>query len=161
MATTPRKGTSKPAGGKQTAEPNSGYTNKFGLRPSATPGVYLNSLNIPCNELGVALSFMEVKRKDAVSLAEAAGKPVNTPAEFLSAVAMDPRQPMFVRVDAAKAAAPYTDRKQPVAVDGGLDTNGAPMPLFDPLKLKGVPKEKLLALMALLEECGLVDGAGT
>lgn len=157
MATQPRRGRPRTAEPTDAAGPVLGYNPKHGLRPSATPGVYLNALNVPCNELGVALSFMEVKRRDVQSLEEAAGRPVNTPAEFLSAVAMDPRQPMPVRIDAAKSAAPYTDRKQPVAVDGGLDPNGAPMPLFDSLKLKGVPKEKLLALMALLQECGLVN----
>lgn len=126
-----------------------------GLRPSDIPGVWLNRFNIPCDEDGVSLSFKAVKARDRAHLVEVMeDAATDSPAQYLKAVAVDPRFPTAVRVDAAKAAAPYFDRKQPQALDGGLDATGAPVPLLDTSKLSGLSTEELTALRALLAKVG-------
>lgn len=104
----------------------------------------------------MALSFFQVKAADAAARVEVLGEPADTPAKFLKSVALDPRQPMERRLDAAKAAAPYTDRKQPLGVDGGLDANGAPQPLIDVAKLQGMPTAELVQMIELLRKAGAV-----
>lgn len=131
------------------------FRNIPGLVPTDTPGVYLNSLRIPVNAAGVALTFLQVKRLDSERFEAVIGEPVDTPAKFLKAVSLDPRIGMGVRIDAAKAAAPYTDRKMPIAVDGGLGADGAAVPLFDLSKLKGMPTEDIATMLALLKKNGV------
>lgn len=72
---------------------------------------------------------MDAKKADADDLASVVGHEVTTPAQYMKAVALDPRVPLATRLEAAKAAAPYTDRKQPMALDGGLNTDGTPRPI--------------------------------
>ncbi len=128
------------------------------LRCSEIPGVWLNEFNIPCDEDGVAMSFKQVKARDATRLEEAysleGDQAVDTPAKFLKAVAMDPRVPMSARVSAAVSAAPYFDRKQPIAIDGGAGDNGKPVPLFDFNKLQGLSTAELSLMRDLLTKAG-------
>ena len=128
-----------------------------GLRPSDIPGVWLNRFNIPCDENGVSLSFKTVKAKDRANIAEVLDDAVTTPAQYLRAVALDPRFPTAVRLDAAKAAAPYTDRKQPTALDGGVAPDGSSIPLLDFSKLGGLSTEELVALRGLLAKAGVPE----
>lgn len=146
MATTTKRTPSA-----RSTQPSAAPAVKPGLRPSATPGVYLNSFNIPVDEAGCALSFKQVRHLDQQSMEEVIGEPANTPAKYLKAISLDPRQPTQVRIEAAKAAAPYTDRKQPMAVDGGVDPNtGASIPLYGPTMFVGWPAEDLAAMRALI-----------
>lgn len=125
-----------------------------GLVPTDTPGVYLNSLRIPVNAAGVALTFLQVKSLDEDRFAAVIGEAADTPAKFLKAVSLDPRIGMATRIDAAKAAAPYTDRKMPVAVDGGVDASGKSVPLFDHSRVDHMSSEDIKALLALLKKNG-------
>lgn len=122
--------------------------------PSDIPGVWLNSFNIPVDQDGVALTFKQVKERDVARFQEVLGEPADTPAKFLKAVSLDPRQPLVVRMEAAKAAAPYSDRRQPQAIDGGVGEGGAVTPLFDMTKLGGLSDSELAALKALLAKAG-------
>jgi len=125
------------------------------LRETSTPGVYLNRANVLVDRNGVALEFKEVLKRDRAALSEVLDHEVTTPAQFLKSVALDPRKPFGLRVDAAKSAAPYFDRRMPQAIDGGVDPNtGVAVPLFDPSKLQALPTKELQALMALLEKAG-------
>lgn len=124
------------------------------LRPSDIPGVWLNELNIPCDVDGVALSFKQVKARDAARFEEVLGEAADTPAKFLKAISLDPRVPMLTRIDAAKAAAPYSDRKQPIAVDGGAGKDGAPVPLFDFSKLSSLSDSELALMRTLVTKAG-------
>lgn len=122
---------------------------EFGLRKTTTPGVYINSAGIMVDQNGIALSFQKVKKADDARWGEILGKPLETPAELLKAVALDPSKPLAMRIDAAKSAAPYTDRKKPIGIDGGKD--GAPI-LMSIKELRGLPMEALLAIEATIEK---------
>lgn len=127
------------------------------LRETDVPGVYLNSLNMRVNENGVALTFLQVKEADEARFERVIGSRVDTPAKLLKAVALDPTMNLAVRIDSAKSAAPYFDRKMPVALDGGIDPNsGAVVPLFDTTKLGGLSTAELKALKGLIAK-----GAGS
>jgi hypothetical protein len=115
--------------------------------------VYLNAFNVPCDADGLALGFATLKALDRAKLAEVIDESADTPAKFLKALALDPRQPMAVRFEAAKAAAPYFDRKAPVAIDGGLDDAGKAQPLNFAV-LDELPKAKLLEMLGLLGKMG-------
>lgn len=84
------------------------------------------------------------------------GKVAETPAEVLLSVALDRSKPLPLRMAAAKDAAPYYDRRQPMALDGGLGKDGEPLPLFDPSRLS---TEELTALSALLSKAGVAAAA--
>ncbi len=113
-------------------------------------------LNQRVNEDGVALSFLQVKEADEARFERVIGSRVDTPAKLLKAVALDPMTHLAVRIDAAKSAAPYFDRKMPVALDGGVDEAGKVVPLFDPSKLEGLSSAELRTLRNLIEKGGKV-----
>lgn len=127
------------------------------LRQSDTPGVWLNELNIPCDADGCALSFKQVQERDVARFSEvlSGGELANTPAKFLKAVSLDPRLPLGTRIDAAKAAAPYSDRRQPIALDGGAAPDGSPVPLLDFSKLTSLTDAELTGLRGLLAKAGV------
>lgn len=125
------------------------------LRPTDTPGVFLNDLNVPCNERGVAHSLLALRNLDRSNLSDVIDELPDSPAKYLKAVALDPRNPQYVRVDAAKAAAPYFDRKQPASVDGGVGEDGEAIPLIDLQLLAKLPQKKLEAALTLLNELGV------
>lgn len=125
------------------------------LRPTDTEGVFLNEFNMPCDARGVALSFQALKRIDRDKLQEVDDDAVDgSPARFLKAVSLDPRMPMAVRIDAAKAAAPYFDRKMPLALDGGTDPEAKPL-----VALQGAIDKlnvtELQTLLSLLNKAGI------
>ena len=140
------------------AAPKATYTedNRFGLRPSGKPGVWLNSMDVMCDANGVALGWVAAKLADAEHEERVLGEPgAGSPARYMKSVALDPTLPTGVRLDAAKAAAPYFDRKQPQALDGGLDPDtGNVLPLIDVSKLAGLTLEELTTLRALLLKGG-------
>lgn len=121
-------------------------------QPTATPGVFLNRMGVLVNANGVALQLADVIKQDKDHLSALANEKVDTPAAVLKAYALDPTKPVQIRLEAAKAAAPYYNRKKPVAIDGGEDEDGNPIPLFDPKALKGLSDEELVQLKALLEK---------
>lgn len=114
------------------------------------PGVYLNKHGIQCDDRGIALTFLQIKRADEARFVEAVGAIPNTPAELMRAVAMDPRNSLGVRFKAAKEAAPYFDRKMPLAVESTVSAGA-----LDLAKLALMPKAKRQALLDLLKEAGV------
>lgn len=113
----------------------------MGLRATSTPGVYLNGANVMVDGDGVMLDYSEVKSRDQARFERVIGGPVDTPAKLLKAVALDPQLPLAVRVDSAKAAAPYFDRKKPIGIDGGED--GVPIQIEVTHRLKSMSREEL------------------
>lgn len=131
---------------------------RLGLRPTDTPGVYHNSYGLQVNASGVLLSFQEVKAKDSQRFTDVLGKDATTPAEVLAALALDPRVPMLTRIECAKAAAPYTNRKQPIALDGGVDDSGTARPLFTREALEGLSDAELAAGLKVLKAAAAKSG---
>lgn len=124
------------------------------LRPSDTPGVYLNALNVPVDANGVAMTFQDVAQHDEAHWRSALDSTKLTPGEFLRAVVANPRMPLALRIDVAKSVVPYTDRKQPVSVDGGTGADGQPKPLFSPDALANTSTKDLIAIRDALRKLG-------
>lgn len=119
-----------------------------------TPGVFRNAKGVLCDESGIALDLLQLRSQDRARFGAVIDDTIDTPAKFLKAVALDPLQPLSVRVDAAKAAAPYFDRKTPVSVDGGAGPDGAPMPV-NMAVLANMPQKELESALALLTKLGV------
>jgi hypothetical protein len=117
------------------------------------PGVFRNArTGHLCNESGVRLSFATLKKMDEERWVESIGKPVETPAELLKAVALDPRMHLDVRLSAAKQAAPYYDAKMPLKVEA---SGGGLVGTLDLAKLAAIPAEERKALLELLRKVGV------
>lgn len=145
-------GVEEPAAGRHVVDPTEEVDEEWGADPYAlqkttTPGVYVNRAGIMVDKNGVALNFNQVKDKDDERWKQILGKPVETPAELLKAVSLDPTKPLAMRIDAAKSAAPYTDRKKPVGIDGGED--GKPI-MLSVKELRGLDDAQLAQMKALV-----------
>ena len=86
--------------------------------PTDIPGVFRNKAGVLVDEDGVAISFKTLRHKDNIRFQEAQeGSVLAQPADLLRAIALDPRMPLHVRIDAANKAAPYFTAKR-MAVQG-------------------------------------------
>jgi hypothetical protein len=125
----------------------------YGLRGTSTPGVWCNSHGDYTDSSGVLLNFKALTTRHHEYETRVLGKAAETPAEVMKLVAMDRALPLGLRLDAAKAAAPYYDRRKPQAIDGGEDPNnpkeGLPIKMQN---LRGLSSEELLNLSKLLEK---------
>ena len=124
------------------------------LTSTETPGVFRNSKGILCNDAGIAIDLLQLRTMDRARFGAIIDGEIDTPAKFLKAVALDPLQPLMVRIDAAKSAAPYFDRKTPVSVDGGLGTDGSPTPV-NLAVLASMSKAELESALVLLSKLGV------
>lgn len=88
------------------------------LRPTGDPDVFMNEAGSLVDKHGVLLSLGAHSAKAEEELAtQLIGGPVDTPAKLLKLIALDVTKPLAMRIDAAKAAAPYFDKKTPIAVE--------------------------------------------
>lgn len=87
------------------------------LKTTDLEGVYHTTDGRRVDEHGVDLDFKALKKRDAARFTEVIGKDVESPADLLKAVALDPRNSLERRIDAAHKAAPYFSPKL-VAVQG-------------------------------------------
>lgn len=126
------------------------------LRPTDLEGVFTAPDGRRVDEHGVDLDFKTLKRRDEQRFTEALGKSVETPAELLKAVALDPRNNLSVRVDAANKAAPYFTPKL-VAVQGVA--GAAPIGIQEVSSLPQKDLDRLEALYAQAAE--LLNKAGS
>ena len=120
----------------------------------------LNDKGVYVDANGVAVTFKKLKEAEDEKAFEVIGELADSPAKLLKAVALDPRVNLAVRIDAAKAAAPYFDRKQPTSVDGGVDPEtGKPVPLGSDMKMAEkvgkLTDDELKTLMQLAKRMGL------
>lgn len=103
------------------AQPNDAAKSKAAfahLRPTADPEVFVNEAGSLVDKFGVLLSLGPANAKAEEELAvQLLGGPVDTPAKLLKLVALDVTKPLAMRIDAAKAAAPYFDKKTPVQIE--------------------------------------------
>jgi hypothetical protein len=132
-----------------------GDEDEYGLRKTTTPGVYMNTAGVLVDANGVMLDFKTVQERDQERFERVIGEKVDTPAKLLKAVSLDPTMPLAVRIDAAKSAAPYTDRKKPIGIDGGED--GKPVALMSMRDLRGLSSEELLVMRQLVLKAASAD----
>lgn len=84
-----------------------------------------------------------------------------TPLEFMMSIIRhedDPNPestplPIEIRMDAAKAAAPYMHRRMPIAIDGG---EGKPIAIATSAQLKKLPTKDLLALNEIMLKLAVI-----
>jgi hypothetical protein len=123
------------------------------LRQTERPGVYQNESGAYVNEQGVLLSLSILRHSEEEYAQNIIGKKVETPAELLKRVALDPMLPLMVRLDAAKAAAPYYDKKTPIAVENKNEDLA-----LDVVAISKLPKAKRLELLEVLKTMGVDIG---
>ena len=99
---------------------------------------------------GVDLDFKALKKRDDARFTEVLGAPLGSPADLLKAVALDPRNSLERRIDAAHKAAPYFNPKL-VAVQGVM--GGAPIMTQS---LSDMTKEQLEAYYSALQTAAAV-----
>lgn len=87
------------------------------LKATDLEGVFTSPDGRKVDAYGVDMDFKALKKRDTARFIEVLGKDVETPADLLKAVALDPRNNMTVRMDAAHKAAPYFSPKL-VAMQG-------------------------------------------
>lgn len=124
------------------------------LWATEVPEVYRNLRGVQVDRRGIALSLTQLRQHHHAAMAEVLGKPADTPAEVMRGIALDPRYDIKVRLDAAKAAAPYYDRKMPVSIEQKDTTPGAGSTI-DMAALAALPKGEREALLATLGKLGV------
>ncbi len=124
---------------------------KSTLRAADIPGVYKNRAGVLVDEMGVALSFRELRELDTKRMVETIGSAPTTPADILKAVAFDPRKSDSERVDAATKAAPYFSPRMS-SIQGG----GAGTPPVDVRVLESMTTKELLQYEQLLEKAAQI-----
>lgn len=122
--------------------------NPYGLKRTQTPGVYINSAGVLCDVNGIMLDFAGVKKADDERFERVIGEKVDTPAKLLKAVSLDPTLPLTTRMEAAKSAAPYFDRKKPIGIDGGED--GKAIPIMSMQQMRGLSGAELQQMKMLV-----------
>lgn len=115
------------------------------LKPTDVPGVFRNKAGVLVDADGIAVGFRDVKKADDTRFKEVLGRDPLTPLDVITGTAMDPRNPMHVRLDAAKAATPYLSPKL-VAIQG---VAGAPPIRHD---MTNKSDSELVAMRAKMEE---------
>lgn len=71
------------------------------------------------------------------------------PLDFLLELMSSGEAPLAVRIDAAKAAAPYVHRRMPIAIE---NSDQGPFRVFDMAKLSGMTKKDLEQLRTLVSK---------
>lgn len=98
-----------------------GHPLKQRLKPTETPGVFENEMGVRTDYRGLALAILNIRTHSEDQERSVLGRLAASPAEVMKVAAMDRSLPLPFRVEAAKSAAPYFDRKMPQALDGGAD----------------------------------------
>lgn len=122
------------------------------LKATDVPGVFRTKDGSFVDENGVDMEFKSIKKRDDARFAEVTGSAPTQPADLLKAVALDPRNPLHMRMDAATKAAPYFTPKL-VAVQGVQ--GAAPIGIQ---ALGGMTQEQLNQYEALLRQAAALAG---
>ena len=124
------------------------------LRPTGDPEVFVNNAGSLTDRYGVLLSLgAKGAQAEADRALELIGGPVDSPAKLLKLVSLDPTLPMAMRIDAAKAAAPYYDKKTPVAIESKNEDF-----TLDAMAIAALPREQRRALLNTLRAMGVDIG---
>ena len=144
--------------------PSPRVTRGLVLRPTEEEGVYLNAEGARVDERGVLVSIARVRKLKEMEeeLAEELDlgpevTPETSPAQLLRMIALDPRLPLSTRMSAAVSAAPYFDRKLPLALEGGDPNRPIKHDTSVALKhLDSLSTEERKLLLTLLEKMGAI-----
>lgn len=120
------------------------------LRATADPEVFVNASGNLVDRNGILVSLSRTVRSESERAKEIIGEEIDSPAKLLKFVALDPTQPMLTRLDAAKAAAPYFDKKTPVAIENKNEDF-----TLDMVAISALPREKRLELLRVLKDLGV------
>lgn len=155
-AVPPKRGPPKltiadPANAANAAKPKAAFPH---LRPTGDPDVFMNAAGSLVDRHGVLLSLAATTTATAQAEEELAaqllGGPVDSPAKLLKLVALDATKPLAMRIDAAKAAAPYFDKKTPIAVEStGQDFT------LDAVAIARLPRAQRRELLSTLRAMGV------
>jgi hypothetical protein len=119
--------------------------------------VFTNADGAKVDERGVLMSIRALQQAELVRDEDILNEPVTTPAQLLKRVALDPTLPLHVRMSAATAAAPYFDRKMPLALEGGDADKPIRTESSVLLKnLNALDGEERRAALTLLEKLGVL-----
>jgi hypothetical protein len=126
---------------------------RLALKPTDIPGVFRNKAGVLTDEAGVSLTFKTLRKLDNDRFADAlSGGAVSEPADLLKAIALDPRMPLHVRMDAANKSAGFFTPKR-VAVQGVAGAPPIGVEQVNKLPQKDLDKlEAALTLAASLME---------
>lgn len=119
------------------------------LTPTGEPGVFTNAMGQRVDANGVLLRFLTPDNEEEYG-AKLIGGPVDTPAKVMQRIALDPLLPLSLRLDAAKGAAPYFDKKKPIAIEQKNDDN-----VFDVAAIAALPRAKRIEMLRMLGEVGV------
>jgi len=120
------------------------------LSPTSTPGVFINKNGNLTDHNGVLLDINRARSAEAKLSQLILGEAADSPAKLLKMIALDASLPLLVRLDAAKHAAPYFDKKTPIAVE---NTNTDKK--LDLEAIASMPAEARRTLLAQLKELGV------
>lgn len=114
------------------------------------PGIYRNTSGAFTDDRGVPVTWTRIKEADDNRWVEAVGAVPKTPAQLMTAMAMDPRHSLEFRLNAARLAAPYTDRKMPLMIEASATVGGV-----DLATLGSMTPDDRKALLDLLKKAGV------
>ncbi len=156
MATNSTSNRKAPAGGRGTgrkvshASADTGMTTVVPLARTDLPGIYRNTSGAFTDERGVPVNWSRIKEADDNRWVEAVGSVPKTPAQLMAAMAMDPRHSLEFRLNAARLAAPYTDKKMPLMIEASATVGGV-----DLATLGSMSTDDRKALLDLLKKAGV------
>jgi hypothetical protein len=120
------------------------------LTATADPEVFLNSSGMLVNAKGVWVGLAKSQETEEAAEIRVLGEKADTPAKVMKRIALDTALPLGMRLDAAKNAAPYFDKKTPVAVE---QTNQDFT--LDLAAIAKLPRPERIALLKTLEKMGV------
>lgn len=120
------------------------------LTPTSEEGVYRNADGRLVDVMGVLLSFSGARDAEIKYAEQLIGGPVDSPAKLMKRVALDPLLPLPMRLDAAKGAAPYYDKKMPISIEQKTEDL-----TIDLKAVAALPRGKRLELLETLKTLGV------
>jgi hypothetical protein len=120
------------------------------LTPTKDPEIFVNAAGSHVDRYGILLSLSRTAKSEDERAEEIIGERIDSPAKLLKFIALDPSQPMMLRLDAAKAAAPYFDKKTPVAIESKVEDFA-----LDMVAISALPRDKRLEILRVLRDLGV------
>ena len=142
-------------GDKSSAEKPDAPSPLLRLTATADPEVFLNSSGMLVNAKGVWVGLSKSQETEEAAELRVLGEKADTPAKVMKRIALDPALPLAMRLDAAKNAAPYFDRKTPVAVENTNQDFS-----LDVAAVAKLPRKTRLEFLETLKTLGVDLGGG-